>query len=46
MLHVKLSGFVPLSVMWRGKPIPHAAVEADKPAWARPTVQHDIVGTH
>lgn len=46
MLHVKLSGFVPLSGTWRGKPVPQAAPWAVGPACTGPTAQHDPAGSH
>lgn len=46
MLHVKLSGLVPLSGTWRGKPVPQAAPWAGRPAWTGPTAQHDPAGSH
>lgn len=43
--HVKLSGLVPLNGMWRGKPVPQAALGACRPAWTEPAVQHAPAGS-
>lgn len=46
VLHVKLSGLVLLSGMWRGKPVLQAAPCSCRPTWIRPMVQHDPAGSH
>lgn len=46
MLHVKLSGLIPLSGTWRGKPVPQAALWACRHTWICPMVQHDPAGSH
>lgn len=45
MLHVKLSGLVPLSGMLRGKPVPQAALWTCGPAWTGITAQHAPAGS-
>ena len=45
MRHVKLSGLVPLSGLWGGKPVPRAALGACRPAGTEPAVQHAPAGS-